>query len=135
MKIVLRVIAVYFAVAFVATLLEVIRFASSVSPNALKQLGFIGMLTIAGWGLGILVGPFAAVQLWRLKNIGRWAGILLFGFVALSGILDAAYYGGMPLPLLLKVCFNIVGCVILLLPAAHRVCTDSKAYSTSPAYS
>ena len=52
MKIVLRVIAVYFVIAFVGSLLEVARFATSVSPNALRNLGLIGVLTLAGWALG-----------------------------------------------------------------------------------
>ena len=135
MKIVLRVIAVYFVIAFVGSLLEVARFATSVSPNALRNLGLIGVLTLAGWALGILVGPFAAIQLWRLKNSGRLAGIFLFAFVAVYGILDAAYYAQLPMPLLVKICVNIIGCVILLLPAARRVCTDSREFSPGLGYS
>ena len=135
MKITLRVIAVYFAIAFVGSLLEVVRFAFSVSPAALRNLGIIGVLTLVGWALGIFIGPFAAIQLWRLKNIGRIAGAVLFGYVAVYGVLDAAYYGQVPLPLLVKIVINAVGCAILLSPGARRVCTDDREFSANLGYS
>ena len=135
MKITLRIIAVYFAIAFLGSLLEVISFAPRVSANVLRSLGLIGVLTFVGWGLGILIGPFAAIQLWRLKNSGRLAGVILFGFVSLYGILDAAYYAQLPVPLLVKICISIIGCVILLLPGARRVCTEDREFSANLGYS
>ena len=135
MKITLRIIAVYFAIAFLGSLLEVVSFAPRVNANVLRSLGLIGVLTFVGWGLGIFVGPFAAIQLWRLKNIGRVAGIVLFAFVAVYGVLDAAYYAQLPVPLLVKICISIAGCVILLLPGARRICTEDREFSANLGYS
>lgn len=135
MKITLRIIAVYFVIAFLGSLFEVVSFASRFSPNVFRSLGLIGVLTFIGWGLGILVGPFAAIQLWRLKNIGRLAGVVLFGFVAVYGVIDAAYYGQLPLPLLVKICISILGCAILLSPGARRVCTENGEFSANLGYS
>jgi hypothetical protein len=45
----------------------------------------LGGLTIVGWLIALVAGPVATVQLWRFRQSGRHAGIVLFG----SGL---AYY-------------------------------------------
>jgi hypothetical protein len=42
--------------------------------------GLLGGLTIVGWVIALVVGPVATVQLWRLRQSGRRAGIILFGY-------------------------------------------------------
>ena len=46
----------------------------------LLRSGVLGGLTIVGWVVALVVGPVAAVQLWRFRESGRRAGIILFGF-------------------------------------------------------
>lgn len=48
--------------------------------GALLSIGVFGLLTLTSWVLTILVGPFAAVQLWRLRPSGRRATVLLAAF-------------------------------------------------------
>jgi hypothetical protein len=42
--------------------------------------GLLGGLTIVGWVIALVVGPVATVQLWRFRQSGRRAGIVLFGY-------------------------------------------------------
>ena len=38
------------------------------------------MLALIGWAINLLLGPYATIQLWRLKPRGRWGAIVLSGF-------------------------------------------------------
>src|SRR3972149_5446841 len=49
----------------------VLRFTTNGGIAALLGTGVFGLLTVLGWLLTLLVGPFAAVQLWRLRPSGR----------------------------------------------------------------
>ena len=42
--------------------------------------GAFGALTTLGWAVSLVAGPIAAVQLWRLKESGRRAAIVVFGY-------------------------------------------------------
>jgi hypothetical protein len=42
--------------------------------------GLLGGLTILGWVITFVAGSVAGVQLWRFRESGRRAGIVLFGY-------------------------------------------------------
>jgi hypothetical protein len=85
MPMVLRGIA---AIAAVSVLFTLVLIATIVGPRGvgpLMRAGPLGVMTIIGWVVTIVIGPYAAVQLWRLSHRGRIAGLSLFAF-------GAAYY-------------------------------------------
>jgi hypothetical protein len=67
-------------VSVVGTFWFVAAFASRGGLGALLRSGLLGGLTVVGWLITLVVGPVAAVQLWRFRESGRRAGIVLFGF-------------------------------------------------------
>lgn len=85
-RIALRSIAVLTALAVVMTVALALQFLTKDRIGALLSIGVFGLLTLTGWLLTVLVGPFAVVQLWRLRPSGRRATALLAGFAVL-------YYG------------------------------------------
>jgi hypothetical protein len=85
MRLLIRLVAVLAAVSVLGTVWFVAAFAAAGGLRALVSAGFLGGLTIVGWAIALVVGPVAAVQLWRFRQSGRRAGIILFG----SGL---AYY-------------------------------------------
>jgi hypothetical protein len=85
MRLLIRIVAVLAAVSVLGTVWIVAAFAATGGLRALVTSGLLGGLTIVGWVIALVVGPVAAVQLWRFRQSGRRAGIVLFG----SGV---AYY-------------------------------------------
>lgn len=55
--------------------------------GALIRSGTFGLISLLGWALILAVGPFAAVQFWRLRESGRKVSLLLAGCTLVS---DAA---------------------------------------------
>ena len=80
MRFLIRIVAVLAAVSVLGTLWFVAAFAAGDGLGPLVRSGLLGGLTIVGWVVTLLVGPVAAVQLWRFRDSGRRAGILFFGF-------------------------------------------------------
>ncbi len=80
MRLLIRVVAVLAAVSVLGTLWFVAAFAAAGGLRALLTSGLLGSLTIVGWAIAFIVGPVAAVQLWRFRDSGRRAGIILFGY-------------------------------------------------------
>ena len=99
-RLLIRLMAVLAAVSVLGTLWFVAAFAAGVGLGQLLKTGWIGRLTMVGWIIALVVGPIAAVQLWRFREGGRRAGIVLFG----SGLV---YY--------------VVGLVVLRTPHAPIV--------------
>ena len=85
MRLLIRLVAVLAAVSVLGTVWFVAVFAAAGGLRALASAGLLGGLTIVGWAIALVAGPVAAVQLWRFRQCGRRAGIILFG----SGL---AYY-------------------------------------------
>lgn len=79
MRLAIRILAVLAAVSVLGTLWFVAAFGAAGGLAPLVRSGLLGMLTIAGWVIALVVGPVAAVQLWRIRESGRRAGIILFG--------------------------------------------------------
>jgi hypothetical protein len=62
------------------TVWVVITLAAHNGMHPLLASGTLGLLTVVGWVITLIAGPIAAIQLWRLKEAGRPAGIALFGY-------------------------------------------------------
>lgn len=80
MRLLIRIVSGLAAVSVVGTLWFVAAFASRGGLGALLLSGLLGGLTFVGWLITLVVGPVAAIQLWRFRESGRRAGIVLFGF-------------------------------------------------------
>jgi hypothetical protein len=80
MRLLIRIVAILAAVSVLGTLWFVAAFAAGGGLRALLTSGLLGGLTIVGWAIALVAGPVAAVQLWRFRDSGRRAGIVLFGY-------------------------------------------------------
>jgi hypothetical protein len=125
MRILLRLFSIVTALAVLGTVLLMYHFASMGWLGEFLRHGVLGTATAICWGATLLVGPVAAVQLWRLK---------LGGLVATTGLVALAlvyYVGGalafgMNKGLATAILFNGVALVILLMPSARRACSDAQ---------
>jgi hypothetical protein len=79
-RLLVRLVAVLAAASVVLTLFFIPGFASAGGLRALVTSGALGVLTIVGWVITLVMGPIAAVQLWRFRETGRRAGIIMFGY-------------------------------------------------------
>lgn len=112
----------------IGTILFVIRFFNfqfeGLSVMFKHNLVF-ALHTILGWVLSITFGPFASIQLWRLKNSGRIATIILLVNAALYYICGIVFYstqGAHIVSVFMMILANIVTLIILSLPAAKKLC-------------
>ena len=80
MRFLIRVVAVLAAASVLMTVWFVAAFAARAGMGPLLRSGILGGLTLLGWVVTLVSGPIAAVQLWRFRESGRRAGIILFGF-------------------------------------------------------
>ena len=80
MRLLIRIVAVLAAVSVLGTVWFIAAFATAGGLGALFASGPLGALTIAGWAVALVTGPVTAVQLWRYRESGRRAGIILFGY-------------------------------------------------------
>jgi hypothetical protein len=80
MRILIRIVAILAALSVLGTVWFVTAFAAAGGLRGLLTSGLLGGLTIVGWVIALAVGPVATVQLWRFRQSGRRAGILLFGY-------------------------------------------------------
>jgi hypothetical protein len=85
MRILIRAIAVLVMLSVIVTFWFIAGFARTGGLGGLLTAGALGVLTILAWAITIIVGPVAALQLWRYRETGRLAGLMFFG----SGL---AYY-------------------------------------------
>jgi hypothetical protein len=84
-RVLLRIIAVFAGASAAVTLWFVVDLIEASRLDVLVASPLLGGLTVFGWLLAVVAGPVTAVQLWRFQEIGRRAGIGLFGY-------GAAYY-------------------------------------------
>ena len=80
MKVLLRLISFYYAIVTLLTLIIVVDLFISPRTQRLGSTGTFEILALIGWALTLLAGPYAAIQLWRLKPRGRWGAIVLSGY-------------------------------------------------------
>jgi hypothetical protein len=80
-RLLIRIAAVLTGLNVLGTLWFVAAFAAAVGFGPLVAASpLLGWMTIVGWVISVLVGPVAAVQLWRFRGSGRRAGIIVFGY-------------------------------------------------------
>lgn len=130
MRSLVRIVAIIAGLSVVGTVWFVATFAARGGLGALVTSGMLGVLTLVGWVVTLLIGPVATVQLWRLRDSGRRAGIVLFGYglayylvglfvlrsaeASVSGIVVAALSFALPL-------------IVLLLPRIRPVFVDARS--------
>jgi hypothetical protein len=88
-----------------------------------------GGITILGWLLTFVIGPFAATQLWRLRDSGRRTSLLLALFAFLYYIVAWLFFREPDAKLstvLVPVVGNALFVALLLSPAARRTYLGSK---------
>jgi hypothetical protein len=77
MRILLRLIAGFTFLSVIGTILFVIGTWLRGGMVSLVHSGAFGVLTIAGWLITLVVGPPAAVLLWKQNDAGRIASIIV----------------------------------------------------------
>jgi hypothetical protein len=96
--------------------------------RSLMQSGPLGVTMLVNWGVTLLAGPFAFVQLLRLRNSGRIAGAVVFGVMTLYYLATAFVLRDPGDPLLPMAFTGLVtgACTaMLLIPAAKAACVDT----------
>ena len=133
MRIILRIFAIVMWWEIIRTIVLIWRF-SRLGGLAALMRGIFGATTIIGWLLILAVGPFAATQLWRLRESGRKASLLLAVYAFsyyLAGVLFFREPGAELSPILVAVAGNALFSALLLSPPARRACLASKADGVS----
>lgn len=128
MRIILRILAFGLWFGIAGTFVFFWRFVHHGDFRMLMASGVFGLMTVLGWGLTIGVGPFAAIQLWRLRESGRKASLLVAGYTFLYYIVSGFFFRGpiASIPNILLVLGSKATIVaILLLPSARGVCRQS----------
>ena len=77
MRVVLRIVSAVAALSVIFT----VRFIAAIGAGGLQSLlaaGPLGVATLLSWAVTLALGPFVAVQLWRYRENGRKAGVILF---------------------------------------------------------
>jgi hypothetical protein len=124
MRIALRMLALLVALSVAFTVMFIVQF-NAARLKALTATGTLGIVTYAGWVLTLLIGPFAAIQLLRLRNSGRIAAAILFGIMTAYYVLGASLFRDPGTPIV-PIAFTALLCAmcmaILLLPQSRRVC-------------
>lgn len=86
----------------------------------------LGFVTLLGWAAMLVVGPFASVQLWRLRKSGWWSATFLVGLAVLYYFLGAVLFRAPNAPLssvLVAGGANLFFLVVLLSPQARNACS------------
>jgi hypothetical protein len=130
MRIFLRVIAIWIGLQIAYSLLLIWRVASSGRIGELSHAGVLGLATLLGWFLTLSVGPFAVVQLWRLRESGRKLSLLLSGFgftYYAAGVLFFRGPGAETATIAVPILGNLLLSVLLVSSPVRRVCQNAKA--------
>src|SRR5688572_13548318 len=80
MPLLLKSIAAVAATSVAFTVALVVLIVGRGGFRPLLNAGVFGIATVLGWVVGLTFGPLATVQLWRLRQRGRIAGLILFGY-------------------------------------------------------
>ena len=126
MPLVLRVIAATAAASLILTIWLILQLVVPRGIQPLLDSGPLGALTLLGWAVTLLVGPIAAVQLWRLRRSGRLAALIVFGFGLLyytAGLLWLRTPEALTGHIAAAMVAHAVPVAILALPAARRACS------------
>lgn len=126
MGLLLRTIAATASISIVFTIWLMLRLAGSRGFGPLAAAGPLGILTLIGWAITLVAGPVAVVQLWRLKQSGRMAGLVMFGFGVLyyaAGFIWLRTPEAPTAQIVAAALAHAVPVAILASPAARRACS------------
>ena len=130
MRLLIRIVAVLAAVSVLGTVWFVAAFAAAGGLRGLLASGLLGGLTIVGWVIALVVGPVATVQLWRFRQSGRRAGIVLFGYglaYYLFGLLALRSPEASTGQIFAAAIMFALPLVVLLLPRTRMLFTAAKS--------
>ena len=125
MRLLLRIVAVLLVLCAFIALLQTVQFSLRGSIATLARSGVLGAATIFGWLLLLVAGPFASVQLWRLRRAGLYATAILSGFFVayyFAGLLFLRAHNALLWPIVGAIVFNGLLVALLASPAARRSC-------------
>ena len=126
MKTALRIVAIVIGFMAFRVGLSIVQDASSGDLTVWWRSGEIGADTLSFWAVILIVGPVAAVQLWRLRRIGLSATALLGALwlvLALAGLFLRT--PGKPVESFIpSVLIGVVLLALVISPAARRACRD-----------
>lgn len=130
MRTFLRVIAIWIALQLAYSILLIWRMVLLGGIRELSRSGVFGFTTMLGWLLTLSVGPFATVQLWRLRESGRKSALLLsaFAFAYYSaGFLFFRGPGAEASKIALPIVGNLIFSVFLVSSPVRRTCQNVNA--------
>jgi uncharacterized membrane protein YhaH (DUF805 family) len=130
-RFVLRGIAIGTALAVVLTVALAFEFVANGRIGALFSIGVFGVLTLTVWILTVLVGPFAVVQLWRLRPSGRRATALLTAFTTVYYASGLVFFRGPGTQVAVVVCMAVISAaasVFLLSGPARVQCGEAARF-------
>jgi hypothetical protein len=125
LKVMLRIVAVLAALSVLFTVWFIASFAAAGGIRSLVASGLLGILTLVGWVVSLTAGPFAAVQLWRCKEAGRRAGMILFGYglgYYVIGLFILRQPSAQVGQIIAAATIYATPLILLAMPAARKVC-------------
>jgi hypothetical protein len=126
MPLVLKSIAVVAATSVAFTLLLVVLIVGRGGFTPLLNAGVFGVVTLLGWVVGLTFGPLATVHLWQLRERGRIAALILFGYGCLYYLVGYVWLRTPEAPstqIIAAAIAHLVPVLILASPQARRACS------------
>ena len=136
MKVLLRMLALLVAFAVVATALFVRRILMHHGPQIGLARHPLAIITFLRWAMILLIGPFAAIQLWRLKSSGRTATMILLATAMcyyLMGFLFFRAPSARPGMIVLSILCNATVFVFLCIRSVRKLCSVDHVHPHSGA--
>ena len=125
MTLVLKSIAATAAVSVIFTIWLMLAIVSARGIRPLLGAGALGVLTLAGWVVTLVLGPLTTVRLWHLQESGRRAGLVFFSFGVVyyvAGFLWLRSPEAQSAQVIAAAIAYAVPAAILATPAARRAC-------------
>jgi hypothetical protein len=129
MRLLVKLVAVLTALSLIRTVWFVAGFVGAGGLRGLLTSGLLGGLTILGWMIVFVAGPVAGVQLWRFRESGRHAGIILFGYnVAyyIAGLLWLRSPSASSWQIFIAACASALPLLVLLSPRTRALFSAAK---------
>ncbi|MBU0504552.1 MAG: hypothetical protein ABII18_05715 [bacterium] len=127
MKFVLRIFSFFTMLAVLSTVMQVVMVFTAVDKSNIDFTSGLMITTFLGWGVIIIIGPYAAIQLWRLKNIGRILTMVLLGLPLLYYSYTLLFYSTkqtLIVNIVIAMLINLLALAVLMLPASKRICLN-----------
>ena len=126
MRLLIRTVAVLAGLSALGMLWAMAGVAGAGEIRTVAASGVFGWLTLLGWVIAIAAGPIALVQLWRFRESGRRAAIVLFAY-GLAYYVAGLYVLRSPGPsgsqMLIAAASFAVPLAVLFLPRTRMLCS------------